>query len=603
MTQSSSALAACTLALVFACASAKPPSAFDGPPLTSEADRRMAMLAERFLDRSLELDPVAASYVGYHKWDGRLPDYSARGIRSAIHTLQSFATELRRIDRSKLSLAWAIDHELIQARIEDDLFVLRELRPFEWNVNLYNEEIGAAFYYLSIPPKDAAEVPARLDAIVARAKALPRFVAVAKSKLVRPPKIFTQFVIQQNPGNRKMLAEVLPPLFAKHPEHRARFEAVLPAALTALDDFQAFLEGPLLERSDGDYRLGRSLWEKHLLHTLGAQMSSDDLYLAAERGLELTRLHMYDLALPLFNERYPDDKRYLSMVGDERINHVVGRVLEAGAKEHGTPETFFADVKKTADSIRGWLEASKFMPLPPKDDNFVIEPTPAFLDGLAVAFFNPAPAFDPDAKKAFWISTVPSSGDDSESYLREYNKYAMEALTIHEALPGHYVQLYWSSRSKNASVTKRVLESSTMAEGWAVMVEQLVHEAGYRQDQPLSMLFSLKMRLRIFINAMIDAKLHTSDDEGAEAFAMMLMTQKGFQEEAEATRKLRRAQLTATQLSTYFVGYREMLDLYRRAAAKGGDTFDRSAFLAQMIGYGTIYPRIIERLLQRDGWL
>lgn len=596
--------ALCIFALVFACASAKPPSAFDGPPLVLEADRRMAMLAERFLDQTLELDPITASYLGYHKWDGRLPDYSEGGLRRAIRAYEGFHRELMRIDKAQLSLPWAIDHELIAARIDDDLFMLREVRPFEWDVQLYNEVIGAGFYYLTVPPANAADVPARLDAIIARAAALPRFVAVAKAKLKRPPRVFTQFVIQQNPGNRKMLQETVPPLFADDAERKARLDAVLPAALAAIDELQAFLEGELLARSDGDYRLGRSLWEKKLLHTLGAQMSSDDLYRAAERGLELTRLEMYDVALPIFRERFPDDRTYLEMLGDARINHVVGRVVSEASKDHGTAETFFADVKATAERVRAFLESSAFMPLPPKDDNFFIEPTPPFLDGLATAFFNPAPAFEPDAKKAFWISTVPKAGTaDGESYLREYNRYTLQALTIHEALPGHYVQLYWSSHSPFASVTKRALESSSMAEGWAVMIEELVHEAGFAKDTPLSKLFSLKMKLRIFINAMIDVKLHASGEEGAEAFAMTLMTEKGFQEEAEATRKLRRAQLTSTQLSTYFVGYREMISIYRRGEEKGGAAFDRSAFLAKMIGYGTIYPRIIARLLEAEGAL
>lgn len=163
--------------------------------------------------------------------------------------------------------------------------------------------------------------------------------------------------------------------------------------------------------------------------------------------------------------------------------------------------------------------------------------------------------------------------------------------------------MYWSSHSPYASITKRVLESGTMAEGWAVMVERLMHEAGYSEGRPLSRLFSLKMRLRVFINAMIDVRLHTSDDEDAERFALELMTARGFQETAEATRKLRRAKITSTQLSTYYVGYQEMLDIYRDAEQTQGPSFDRKAFLEKMIGYGTIYPRIIRRLLAAEGQL
>lgn len=404
---------------VFACASARPPSSFDGPPPTTPADRQMAMLAEQYLDSALELDPILASYVGYHKWDGRMPDYSSRGIRRAIQTHQRFAGELKKIDKPKLSAPWAIDYELIQGRIEHALFVLKELRPFEWDVQMYNEAIGGGLYYLTVPPRDPADVPARLNAVISRLEALPRFLDIAKAKLAKPPKVFTELVIQQNPGNIDTIEKILPPLFAEHPTLAAKLAAASPRAVAALKDFQAFLEGELLERSTGDWRLGRSLWEKKLRHTLGAQMSLDDLYAGAERGLELTRLEMYDAALPVYLEQFPDDRSHLEMLTEERINHVVGRVLREAAKDHGTAATFFADVEKKAASIRAFIERERFIALPPPDDAFEIAPTPPFLDGVAVAFFNPAPAFEPDAKKSFWISSVPEAGTaDAEATCR-----------------------------------------------------------------------------------------------------------------------------------------------------------------------------------------
>jgi uncharacterized protein (DUF885 family) len=300
---------------------------------------------------------------------------------------------------------------------------------------------------------------------------------------------------------------------------------------------------------------------------------------------------------------WPEDTSYEGMPEDERINYVVGKVIEEASKEHGTPESIFEDVKKTAEKVKAFIAKSNLVSLPPATDNFVIEPTPPFLDGLAVAFYNPAPAFEPDLKKSYWISSVPKAGtDDAESYLREYNHYTLQALTIHEAFPGHYVQLYWSSHSEYASITKQVLESGTMTEGWAVMIEQLLHEEGYSKGDPKNYLFHLKMRLRTYINAMIDPKLHTNtgDEEEMDRWALDLMMKKGFQEEAEATRKLRRAKLTSTQLSTYFVGYEEMLGIYREGQAKGGKSFDKKAYLEKMISYGSIPPRIIRRLIRSD---
>jgi uncharacterized protein (DUF885 family) len=568
------------------------------------SDRAMAQLAEQYLDASLKLSPTTASYVGYRKWDHLLPDLSPAGIERALFTFDYYTGELKKIDRAALSPSWAIDHELIEARIEEEKFVGSVLKPQDWDVNMYNQIVGGGFYYLTLPPEDPAEWPSRLKAVLARMKALPAFLEQAKRNLKNPPKIFTEFVISQNPGNVKTFKEQLPPLFAPYPELAREFQKLQPAAIGAIESFQVFLETDLLLRSTGDWRLGRERWEEKLALTLASDMKSEDIVREAERGLAEARAEMYDVALPLFQAAWPEDKTYEGMSGDARINYVVGKVIAESAKEHGTPESIFEDVKKTVAKAKKFIAESNLIALPPETDNFVIEPTPSFLDGLAVAFYNPAPAFEPDLKKSYWISSAPKPGTaDAESYLREYNFYTLQALTIHEAFPGHYVQLYWSSHTDYASITKQVLESGTMAEGWAVMIEQLLHEEGYSAGDPKNKLFHLKMRLRTFINALIDPKLHTNtgDEEEMDRWAIDLMVTKGFQEQAEATRKLRRAKLTSTQLSTYFVGYKEMLDLYRTGQQKPG--FDKKAFLEKMIGYGTIPPKMIARLMKTEGLL
>lgn len=566
----------------------------------------MARLAERYLDASLKLAPINASYVGYHKWDHLLPDYSPAGVESAARTLRGFEAELQRIDPTKLSTAWAIDHQLIGERVAQELFWLTELKPFTWDVQLYNETLGAAFYYITIPPADPAQWPERLEAVLGRMTALPRFLEQAKKNLEAPPKVFTEFVIAQNKGNLATFQEALPKLFEGHPALKARFEKLQPGAVAAVSDFQRFLEEELLPRSNGSWRLGRARWEKKLGLTLQSDMRAEEIHARAEAALDRARWQMYDLAIPLYQGMFPGDQSHLELTGDARINHVVGKVIAEASKEHGTPESIFDDVKRYSEKAKAFIREADIISLPPETDNFVIEPTPAFLDGLAVAFYNPAPAFEPDLKKSYWISSVPKPGtEDAESYLREYNDYVLQALTIHEAFPGHYVQLYWSSHSPVASITKQVLESGTMAEGWACMIEQVLHEQGYSKGDPKNELFHLKMRLRVFINALLDERLHTSteDEEALDRWALELMMTKGFQEKAEATRKLRRAKLTAAQLSTYYVGYEEMLGLYRRAQAKGGAEFQRRAFLEKMVSYGTIPPRIIEKLLEKDGWL
>jgi uncharacterized protein (DUF885 family) len=588
------------LSLAFACAGAKPPFGFKGPPPENAHDRAMARFADRYLDASLRLKPVTASSLGYRKYDRALPEWSAAGSARAAAALHALERELLRIDVNKLSLSYAIDHELIARELAKDLFAIETLQDHTFDVQKWGEAIGGAFYYLTIPPEKTEEWPARLESVLARMAALPRFLEDAKKTLVAPPRIATEFVIGQGPGHVDTFESQLPKLFEPYPALKARFEAEQPKTVKALRDFFAWLESDLSARSTGDYRLGKERFEKKLADTLASEMKAEEIYRAAEGALEATRFEMYDLALPIYAQLFPGDQAFRALAGDERINLVVGRVIEKAALEHGTAESLFDDVRAISAELKKFIREKELIALPPEEDRFVIERTPAFLDGLAVAFYNPAPAFQPDLTKAFWISTVPgSSAEEKESFLREYNRHTLLALVIHEAFPGHYVQAYWSSHSAHASIVKSVLESGTMAEGWAVMIEELLHREGLSASDPKARLFHLKMRLRVFANAMIDVRLHTGGEEEALAakWAMDLMRRKAFQEEAEAARKLRRAKLTSTQLSTYFVGYREMIGLYESMLAK--KVAPRDA-LAKMISFGTIPPAMIRKMVDMN---
>lgn len=590
------ALAFAVMSSAFACAAAKPPFQFKGPPPENASDRAMARFADRYLDTALRIDPVRASALGYQKYDRFLPDWSAGGIERSAAALVALERELIRIDVNKLSTSYSVDHELIHAELLRSIYLSTVLRTQEWDVQQWAEAIGSAFYYVTLPPEDPAQWPAKLDATIARLEALPNFLAQAKSTLKNPPRAFTEFVLTQAPGQLDTIENQLPKLFANDAARKARFDRAAPVATKALREFFAWMESDLLPRSNGDYRLGKERFEKKLEHTLGSSMKADELYAKAEHALQTARFEMYDLALPLYREMLPDDQTYLTLAGDERINAVVGRVIAALSSEHGTAESLFDDVRGVSERLKKFIEATQLIALPPATDNFVIEKTPPFLDGLAVAFYNPAPAFQPDAKKSFWISTVPgNTPEDKESFLREYNRHTLLALTIHEAFPGHYVQGYWSSHSPHASIVKSALESGTMTEGWAVMIEELLHKRGVSKDNPKEKLFHLKMRLRVFANAMIDARLHTSRDEEAllDSWALELMQKRAFQEDAEATRKLRRAKLSSTQLSTYFVGYVEMKQLFEDLLREKKQS--EKAALSEMVSYGAIPPRLIRR--------
>src|SRR5262245_4520293 len=357
------ALTVSVLSLAFACAGAKPPLQFKGPPPENAADRAMARFSELYLDASLRLDPVRASQLGYRKWDRVLPDWSGTGVARALSTYKQEERQLAQIDVNKLSLPYAIDHQLIEEQLANDIYMLESLRPQEWDVQQWAEAIGGAFYYVTIPPEDPAEWPSRLESVLARMSALPKLLDDAKATLKNPPRVFTEFVIGQATGQVDTFENQLPKLFAPYPELKARFDAQQPKTVKALKEFFAWLESDLLPRSTGDYRLGKERWEKKLEHTLGTSMKADEVYRSAEHALDTARFEMYDVALPLYAEMYPGDKAYLAMSGDDRINAVVAQVIAKAGGEHGTPETLFDDVKSITDRLKTFIAAKEVIAL------------------------------------------------------------------------------------------------------------------------------------------------------------------------------------------------------------------------------------------------
>jgi uncharacterized protein (DUF885 family) len=335
-------------------------------------------------------------------------------------------------------------------------------------------------------------------------------------------------------------------------------------------------------------------------------MTPDEILERATTRLREEREEMLELALPMHARMFPGHSH--AERGDDLVNAVVEEVVSEISKKHSTPDRLLDDCRRWIEKIKAFIVDVGFLTLPPESDNFVIEPTPAFLDGVAVAFFNPAPAFDPDLRKSYWISSIPRSGEAeaderrTESYLREYNDYGLQSLSIHEAFPGHYVQFYYALKSPIASIYKKVFASMTFAEGWAVHCEKEMFRLGYAADEPGALLIHKKMSLRSSINAILDARLHTDDldDQEADRWALDLMRRHGFQEEAEAIGKLRRAKVTSTQLSTYFVGSVELGDLQEEYRRLKGDRFDLREFNERLLSYGTIPPRAVRRLMLEE---
>jgi uncharacterized protein (DUF885 family) len=494
---------------------------------------RFHALAEDAVDDLLRLDPEWATDLGDHRFDDQLTDMSEDGLAGAAATLADHRDELDSLDATELEPADAVDAEILRAGLDRRLFGLQHLRERTWNPLPWLP--GEAIYLLL--SRDTGPVEDRLRALGGRLEAVPERLATARATLREMPRVHVETALTQISGLIGMLREEIPPLAGTTPRTFLSVEPMRTAAEDALVEHRDWLLEQL-EGAHGDPRLGPSLFAAKLHLFLDADMSAEQVTAAAREHLDRVTDELTELAVGWVGP------------GDDAVR----RALDRAAAE--TP-----DDRTIVDVARRWLaEATELVTssgvVRVPDDPMEIEVMPEVRRGIGVAYCDAPGPLEEGGITRFAISPTPAgwSSERVASFYREYNTAMMANLTVHEAMPGHMVQLAHARRYRGATRVRQVLASGSFIEGWGVHSEEIMARLGYG-GTPVR-LQQLKTMLRTTINALLDAGVHAGGMSEAEAIE--LMTVRGFQEEGEAVGKWRRMQLTSAQLSTYFVGYLEL---------------------------------------------
>jgi hypothetical protein len=530
-------------------------------------------LAERIVDAILEASPEQAAFAGDHRFDERLPDYSAEAVARDVAMLRDAASALSQVDEDTLSPDEAVDHAVLLAIAERAIFEYTEVREHEWNPLVHNP--GVLLHTLLDRPFAPADQ--RLASLAARLDAVPDALAVARATLRDCPRIHVETAIGQFAGAQALIRQQLPGLLAEAPALADLVNPAADRAVTALTEFDDWLRGRLATGEPGrDPRLGRRLWEGRLWHTLDTELSAAEVMSRAQANLDEVGAQLRVAAAAL--------------LGAAATDETVRVALDRLGDEHPDNSSIVDLAKLTLDEATQFVAAQQLVSL--VDDPCVIQEMPEFARGVAVAYCDPpGPLETASVPTLYCIAPTPAdwSPERITSFYREYNNHMIRNLTVHEAMPGHFLQLAHSRRFRGSTRARALGFSGPFVEGWAVYVEEVMAQRGFG-GLPIR-LQQLKMQLRMSLNAIIDQLVHC--DGLAEADAMALMMERGFQEEGEAAGKWRRALLTSTQLSTYFVGYTEVAAIGR---ARPAGTSVRDWHDA-MLAHGSPPPRHLRTLL------
>ncbi len=593
------AVALLTAALAACQPASQAPTAADGAntpaseAADSQADAAFAALSTRYLDEGLALNPVAATQIGDHRYDDQLDDLSEAGRKKLVDWAKAMLAELDKIDTQALSRENQVDALILRNKLEGDVWDLETFQSWAWDPQVYSSLAGGAIY--SLMAREFAPMPERLKSAAARMEKIPALLAQARANLdpARVPKTHAETVAKQNKGVLSLIDTFITPNAGQLTgDDRKRLDAAVETTRKAVDEHQQWLDGTLLPNAKGEFRIGAALYDQKLKYSLNSSLGRAEIKQRAEAELKRTREEMYQVAQTVLKDK-PGALELPDAPTPEQQQKAIEAALELAYADKPGRDDVVDFAKHTLDVATKFTRDKDLVTVP--DDPVKIILMPEFQRGFSVAYCDSPGPLDKGLDTYYAISPIPEDWTTKQvdSFLREYNKRMIHVLTIHEAMPGHYLEGVHSAQFP--STLRAVLRSGVFAEGWAVYTERMMADAGYLDSDPLFRLMQLKFYARAVANAILDQGLHV--ENWTKEQAMDLMVKQTFQQEREAEGKWVRAQLSSGQLATYFVGAQEHFDTRKAWEAKLGDKFNLKQYHDKVLSYGAPPVRFARQLM------
>jgi uncharacterized protein (DUF885 family) len=550
-----------------------------GPPAAKTGtESQFDQLVDDFVFGTLALSPTNATGVGYHAHHGAslddlLDDFSPAGL-AAARTLQSdIETRIGRLDTASLDAQQRADIDIMHDALGASRLELEEIQGYRHNPTTYVELLGNGLYSPYV--LQYAPAPERYRHIINRMLKIPELIRQAEANLQDSPEAWNLVARDENAGNIGLINTTLRDDCP--PGERMRYDQAAVPAIAALEGFNHWLADNLGEKRS-DWRLGKERYAKKFRYVLATGKTPEALLAEAEADLIKVRSDIAQLAAP----------------------KTVEQALADVARQHATAATYMASAKQSLATATAFVKAKGLLTLPPNANLEVIE-TPTFMRGVyGVGGFNGAPALEPKLGAFYWVTPIPSTWPQTriDSKLREYNDSGMQHLTVHEAMPGHYVQGEYANevQPRSRRLLRNIFSNGPYVEGWAVYSQQLMAEQGYLSDTPGYRLTLQKQLLRVLANTILDVRLQTMGMTDQQA--LDLMTKSTYQEIEEATAKLQRAKLSSCQLPTYYAGYKGWLAVREHYQAKHGAAFSLKEFHEGALRQGAVPLPVLDGLLQ-----
>jgi uncharacterized protein (DUF885 family) len=552
------------------------------------ADKDFERFKNNFVEELWKVYPEWASSQGYHKYDSMLMVPNEATRKNEIAFMSAQLDSLKKFEVEKLDNNNKTDYYMIESQVRGTIWWLEEEKSYEWDPSVYN--VCGSFADMLNNNYDSLDT--RLRNFYLKMNNIPAFYEAAKGNIKNPTIEHTKLAIDQNLGGASVFEKDLGVAISKShlsETEKAEMEKRGVESVKAIKDFADWLSN-LKNDSPRSFRLGKDLYAKKFEFNLQSGYTPEQIYEKAIAHKKELHASMYKLADQLWSkymgsQQKPNDSLVL-----------IKQVIDKISLDHVKPDSFQAAIEQQMPVLIGFIKNKNLIYIDPSKP-LVVRREPDYMAGVAGASISAPGPYDKNGNTYYNVGSLSGwDKDRAESYLREYNRYILQILNIHEAIPGHYTQLVYSNQSP--SLIKSLFGSSSMVEGWAVYTERMMLENGYGNDSPEMWLMYYKWNMRSTCNTILDYSVHTMDMSREEAIDLLM--NQAFQQKTEAENKWKRVSVTQVQLCCYFTGYTEIMDLRDEMKKKMGDKFNLKEFHEKFLSYGSAPVKYIRELMLAD---
>ena len=554
-------------------------------------DGEYEAVAEEYIKGYLGAHPLEGTALGLHEYDGKITDYSRLALDAELSRLRRFDDRLAKFDPGKLSPRQSIDLRILQAAVKKDLFEMQDMSVFERNPMVYARAADVNIYI----KRNFAPLEDRVRSLVAIESQIPNILIAARTNLDEVvPKPYVELAIQIAKGSAEFLKKDLVAAIGniKDEQVRGAFHEANRKGANALNDYAAWLEREKLPKASMDFALGEEKFGRFLTQTQLVDLPPQKIL---EIGLE--QIKTEQAAFAEAAKKIDPNKSPI-------------KVFKQVQSEHPTPQNLIADVAKDLDKIRKYVVSQHLVSIP-SEVRAKVKETPQYLRATSFASMDTPGPFEKRANEAYYYVT-PAENDwpekQKEEWLTAFNYYTSDVVSIHEAYPGHYVQLLHLNTSP-ANKVEKIFGSYAFVEGWAHYCEKMMLDEGYgsstnstpseddvKRAAKYRMAQADETLLRL-CRLCVSIKMHTqkmSLDEATKFFQ-----ENCYYEEKPARQEAMRGTFDPGFLN-YTLGKLQILKLRDDYKAQQGDDFSLQKFHNELLNHGMPQIRLLREIMLKD---